>query len=485
MLDSPRLRLLRRLRTHRSPSSLHEDHLPERPTASRLREVAAAVESGERGSAEELAAHLLAVDRDGDPAVLAEAERLLARASPRLWLALDVATRRAWWRAPRWSLATARRLLRGDPSPLGLVVASFHPDGFVRDVVVAHLAELDEPLALPALALRAADWVPRVRDRARAAFDERLDEPTAVVLLATAPVALALWERRQGRWLADRVEAVLREGPEEVLAAALAAPDWRTRRTAHLTALAVGRLDLTAMLRAAAHDGDLPTRLRCAEAAVRTAVAAGTVERVRPLLGSGTASVRAEAVHTLARHGDVAPAVAALADRNPVVREVARAVLRPTGLDPAAHYRRLAASPAPEPGALAGLGETGTADDAGLVRAFLDHPRPRGRAEAVRALRRLGAADPDTLAPMLTDASGAVVRQVTSALRPHASGLDRTRLRALLAPGGPPHVRTAAYRLLHARDTWTRLLTDLDLVADPSPAIRRRARTDLANWLTY
>jgi hypothetical protein len=104
---------------------------------------------------------------------------------------------------------------------------------------------------------------------------------------------------------------------------------------------------------------------------------------------------------------------------------------------------------------------------------------------AVRALRRLGAADPDALSAMLTDPSGAVTRQVVIALRPRASLLDLPRLRELLTASNPQHIRMAAYRLLHERDTWTRLLVDLELVADPSPSMRGRARGDITVWLTH
>lgn len=480
-------RLLRRLRTRADAAGaaahLPDDRLPVRPTEEQLRDATAAVESERGRKADELAALLLAVDRDGDPELLAAAAFLLLRADPRVWLLLDVATRCAWWRARRWSAVAVQRLPQGKSSPLGLAVAAFHPDGHVRQAAVAHLAELDDPLAMPALALRASDWVPQVRDRARSALEQRLAEPSGAALVAAAAVAFALRARREGRWLADLVETVFREGPVELLTAALAARDWRTRRAAYLTALAAGRLDLAQMLHAAGHDGDLPIRIGCAEAAVKTATAAGAVDLVRPLLSSGTALVRAEAVHVLAQGGDTAPAVTALADRNPLVRAVAQAALRRAGSDPLEHYRRLVATARPEPGAVAGLGETGTADDVGLVLPWLDHPQPRGRAETVRALRRLGAAGPDTLSPMLTDPSGAVTRQVAIALRPWASRLDLSRLRELVTAGNPWHIRMAAYRLLRERDTWTRLLIDLELVADPSPSMRDRARGDIANWL--
>ncbi|WRZ88024.1 hypothetical protein OHB54_02470 [Streptomyces sp. NBC_01007] len=479
-------KLLPRLRVRAGvpgvPAHLRDDRLPVRPTAQQLHDAAAAVESRDSRNADELAALLLAVDRDGDPGLVAGTGQLLLRAHPRVWLTLDVAARRVWWRAPRWSAVAVRRLSQGESSPLGLTLAAFHPDGHVREAAVARLAGLHDALAVPALTLRSCDWVPQVRDRARSALEHRLAEPSTALLVAA--LALALGERREGRWPADRIETVFREGPAELLTAALAAPNLRTRRAAHLTALAAGRLDLAYMLHAAEHDGDLLTRIRCAEAAVKTAVAAKTVDAVRPLLSSSTAVVRAEAVHALAQGGDLTPAVAALADRSPIVRAVAQTALRHAGSEPVEHYRRLVMAALPEPGAIAGLGETGTADDAGLIPSWLDHPQPRGRAEAVRALRRLGAADPDTLSAMLTDPSGAVTRQVTITLRPWASRLDLPRLRELLTASNPQHIRTAAYRLLHERNTWTRLLIDLELVTDPSPSMRGRARSDIAAWLT-
>jgi HEAT repeat protein len=365
-----------------------------------------------------------------------------------------------------------------------VTVAAFHPDGYVREAAVACLSERAETLSFPTLALRAADWVPQVRDRARLALEQRLTDPSGGALVNIAAVALALRERHEGRWLTERIEAALREGPVGLLPAALTAPDWRTRRLAYTTALAAGRLDVAQLLRAAQHDGDLPIRVQCAVAAVKAAVAAGTIDIVRPLLSSGTAMVRAEAVQAMAGAGDVTPAVEALSDRNPMVRAVAQAALRRAGSDPATYYRRLVATVPPEPGAIAGLGETGTPDDASLIRPWLDHLMPRGRAETIRALRRLGAADPDTVSGMLTDPSGRVTRQVTTALRPWVDRLDVQWLRHLLAETNPQHVRMAAYRLLHDHDVWTRLLVDLELICDSSPSLRNRARSDLMAWLT-
>ena len=457
------------------------DRLPDRPTWEQVRTAVRAAPSAD--TANELAGLLLAVDRAGEPRLVEEAGQLLLTADPRTWLTLDTALRQRWREAPHWSALAVRRLGHGKSTPLGLALAACHPDGRVRKAAVVRLAGSADALAAQVLALRAADWAQAVRDPARAALAHRLAHTPTTVVPRAAALALALRGRQRGRWLADRVDALFREGPAEALSAALTTSDLRTRRAAYLTALDAGRLDLGQLVFAAQCDSDLSIRVRCAGPAVRTATAAGRTDLVRALLSSGTAQVRAEALHALVQQGDTASATAALSDRHPTVRAVAQAAVRRAGSDPAAHYRRLVTAPRPAPGAIAGLGETGTSDDVPLLTTQLKHSGARGRAAAVRALRRLGAADPDTVSALLTDPCSAVTRQVTVALRPRAHCLDASWLRELLAEDRPWHVRTAAYRLLHARDTWTRLLTDLDLVTDPSPTLRNRARNDLANWL--
>ncbi|HEY3471966.1 MAG TPA: HEAT repeat domain-containing protein, partial [Amycolatopsis sp.] len=144
------------------------------------------------------------------------------------------------------------------------------------------------------------------------------------------------------------------------------------------------------------------------------------------------------------------------------------------GGDPAARYRAMAVSPA----SIAGLGETGTAADAGRLEQALTHERPRVRATAVRGLRRI-APESAAVRPLLTDPSPAVTRQVVAFLR--GKPVDSTALRALLAADQPLHTRRAAAALLRDRDVWTRLHTDLALLRDDDLA--DSAHRDLHTWL--
>ncbi|MEJ2857220.1 MULTISPECIES: hypothetical protein [unclassified Saccharothrix] len=455
-------------------------------------------------------------------------------ADPRGWIALDASARSSTWNAPAWTYTAARRLAAGQAGPLDLLLAACHPNGYVREAVVTALGERDDVTALPMLALRAADWVPEVRDRARRVCAGMLDRAPAEAVTALAPVALALRARQEGRWLAETVENVLRAGPAAALTAALASEDRHTRRLAHTIALDTGRLDVERLVRTARTDPDLPIRVLCAEAAIRST---GDPEVARRLLTSRTASIRAEAVRALAAAGDTDPADRALADRSALVRATAQVALRRAGTDPATRYRALLDQQRPpRPAVIAGLAETGTrtastaraetaaransadsaacaeagaransadsaarveagarADsaetgacaDSAALRPWLSHPSSRGRAETVRGLRHLGDTPRDLLLPLLTDPVGSVTRQVVLSLLDQADTLDERSLRALLHRPHPTHVQRAAYRLLCAHGVWTRISVDLHLIGGPEHALRATARADLGNWLRH
>jgi hypothetical protein len=187
-------------------------------------------------------------------------------------------------------------------------------------------------------------------------------------------LAFALGVRREGAWLARRVEGMLRDLPAQRLEPLLSARDRRVRRAAYRAAIAAGRLGPDGLMRAAVRESDLPIRTMCA----RVAVTAADPAQLRSLLASRTALVRAEALQALIARGDLAVAEAALTDRHPLVREIAQSTLWRGGSDPADRYRRLATRVPAEPSVIAGLGETGRSDDAELVARGLAHRVPVG-----------------------------------------------------------------------------------------------------------
>ncbi|MBG6066347.1 hypothetical protein IW248_002634 [Micromonospora ureilytica] len=458
-----------------SSESPERDYLPELPAI----EWARAGGADRSVSPAEFSAVLLTVARDGEPGLRAAAVDAFGSAEARWCLAVDEALRERWWSATRWSRSLAAELADGEVEVLRLVVAGCHRDGRIREAAVVHLTKHAHPAALSVLALRTADWVAEVRQRARAAVDGRLSSSRGSLTQLTE-MAFALRGRGQGAWLAERVEGVLRDLPLDDLEPLLAARDRRTRRAAYRAATAGGLLSVSRLITAAMKDDDLPIRSLCARGAVQ---AATDPAQLRGLLVSRTALVRAEALQAVTAVGDLGAAEAALPDRHPLVRAIAQAGLRRSGADPAEFYRLLAGREPPAPGVIAGLGETGGVEDAGLVRRWLAHPRSRGRVEAVRALRRLGVTRPAELVPLLRDESGAVTRQIVAALRHDLGVLDPEMLEALLRPGNAPHVRFAGYRLLTLANAWQRLATNLRLIDDPDDRLRAGARADISAWL--
>ncbi|WP_156892949.1 HEAT repeat domain-containing protein [Actinokineospora enzanensis] len=437
----------------------------------RVRRIVDDAALGRSGAADELITVLFSASHG------AQAARTLLAASPSALVEVDFAVRRRSWPGAA-AIDTVRDSVRsGAVPPLAhLIIAGCHRDGHVRQSAVAALDE-----ALPLLALRAADWVPQVREQARSSCLRHLDRAPAEAFTALAPMAFAVRRRRHGGELATTLDALLRDGPPDVLAAGLSITDHRVRRAAYTAGIEMGRLGLDRLLRGAASDRDTRIRLRCADAAVRTARATGDLTVPRLLLTSGSAAARAEAVHMLALAGDVEPALAALTDRVAIVRATGQAALRRAGADSAGRYRAMLAERTPAPAVIAGLGETGTPADADLLLPWLSHPGPRGRVETIRALCRWDRVSVDLLLPLLVDPAAAVTRQATRALRGQASTLDEPTLRALLATTRPRHVRAAALQLLRAHGPWTRIGVDLALVADPD--LGGTARADLVEWL--
>ena len=349
--------------------------------------------------------------------------------------------------------------------------------GYRRQAAVEQL-DITDPMAVPVLALRAADWVYEVREPARQALTRAI-VANAGALLFAAPVGFALASKLHGGWLALLLREELAACDEAVVRRALESADRPFRREVVRVMISRGVLTSADAVRMAERDRDEVVRSLCAQAAFDLR---GSAHDVRGFLSSRSSPLRAHAVADFARNGDVEPARIALSDRTRTVRAIAQASVTSAGEDPAAFYRReLRAVRVVTPALVAGLRETGTAADAELVRIFLGHERPRVRLEAVRSLTALGGADPDDLLPVLSDPSPAVVSWAARALLAHARRLDGTSLRALLESSEPNHVRRAALRLLGARDALTRIAVDLEYANDV--ALGEYARVDLQRFI--
>ena len=355
----------------------------------------------------------------------------------RQWVEFEAAARRTTW------FRGERRLSRR-PSREELAETACGRNGYLREAAVELLANSTDPEALPLLLLRCVDWVRPVRERARSIVLSKLDDSA---LRAMLPLIGILRRRQVDDWMT----ALFRSNLPDLLDTALALEDRETRRWVHAEAIRL--FSRERLLDIAVRDHDF---------VVRTMYGNTLLDRgecVEELVAAGAPKVRMRALTLLG----VDTAVAYLADRSSAVRSMAQALVLKAGGDPAAHYRALPVSF----GALAGLGETGTAADAALLERHLADDRPRIRRAAVRGLRRV-APESASVLPLLTDPSPAVTRQVVTFLRGRFTA--PATLRPLLSRDHPLHTRRAAAALLRDHDVWLRLHTDLTLLSDPDLA---------------
>jgi hypothetical protein len=424
---------------------------------------------------------------DTPDAVMCEVETVLAAADPRFWIALEDV--RDWLFRDGSGTSTGAPA-RSDSLPC-LAVKALSADGRTREPAVALLAEARSLVTLPVLGLRAADWVPPVRNLARGAILRRLaDDPGGAALAALAPMAFLLSGRQQGGWLVGEVTRRLAQAPAgPVVSRLLASKDAGLRRAAYQVLIDSGELGLQRAASAALQDPDIVVRTRCAGYAARLAAETGELPTARLMLASRTPLVRAEALQALNRLGDLDAIRSVLADSNGLVRGTVRFYLRPHGVDfPEAYRQLIVAGGAVTPGAVAGLAEVGTAADAQIFRGLLGHPRSRVRVEALRGLAALAPVidGGEMLAVVEGDSSAAVIRQAAAVTAARGVAVDPDRLLAMVVdPTRPVQVRLAVRQVLASRDSAWRLAVDMMLLADPETAIADRAKADLSAALRH
>ncbi|HEY0023594.1 MAG TPA: HEAT repeat domain-containing protein [Longimicrobium sp.] len=365
-----------------------------------------------------------------------------------------------------------------------------HRDGFVRESVVRKLAERRDGGELVPLLLRANDWVPQVHTVAIAALQARLT-PEYVPHWARA-LALVAWLRRTGRAnnapLVEAVFALLSSGPARTAVRdALYAidDDVRGLRAAILFS-GVGPGDLALVIEGLGN-ADPHVRIAAAEAAAR--LDDEGIRHVLPLLHADPLPrIRALGIRlTVERIGRAGIEVLrrALLDRSAAVSAEARRGI--TALEPmdfAAFYRERMHGD--QPGlarVIEGLRDTGDPSDATLVRPFVDHPLPRVRAAALRALDRFGdEGAEDFLILAVADPNRRVSSTAAKLLLPGVAKVAPSELAALFSADLPPWTRRNALSLLASRGQWIALPWLVRATADPDETIAVYAGVLLRRW---
>lgn len=407
-----------------------------------------------------------------------------------------------------------------DADPLTLALASCDANGHTREAAVRRIVtRLAEPQVPPGLvvflALRTADWVGPVRDRARGALAVLLHADPRRYVPLVVPVAELLARRERGDFVRQQAVAALTAvHGAAVLDELTSAPEPRLRAFAVRTAVAAGRLPLQRLAALATDDPERRCRVPAAQAAAREAVWSERLDVLRRLTTTVDRDVRALALTGMVRAGHPEEAARHLADPSPLVRATARDAARRTGVDALEWYRaavaelvaqvparsrpagedadRLAGVPArarpvaedapssrasgiAAAGVVAGLAECGRREDADRLAALLAHPQHRVRAAALRGLRTLDAVPVGDVVPLLHDRYAAVVREAAAALATRTGQLPAGLAESLLADTSRVAVSRAGIRLLDERDPVRHLTALLRAAAGPEPGVARSA----------
>ena len=201
--------------------------------------------------------------------------------------------------------------------------------------------------------------------------------------------------------------------------------------------------------------------------------------------------VRREALSGLVEKApDKAPSAlrVALLDRHASIREIARFYLcKFGGFDARAFYREVTQSGMQSvlSPAIAGLGETGTADDAGLVLLWLRHPSAKVRRAVVRSVGRLaGDAHVNDLLRAFEDDRPSVTHAARDALRGRLHLVTGERLWDIYRGDRRPHVRRDALILVAGLGKWPSLPYLLRACSDDDPLVALKAREFVHIWLS-
>jgi HEAT repeat protein len=476
--------LLRKL--HEAPSLVARLAGREDPRVDVIRELAA---SGTIEVVPYLSPFIVESNKLASTAMNATAH-LVSRATNQQLLRLDEKLRTSdwWWGWAEWRRTQPGQIWHVEVSEQNRAavfgVLSCHPSGYVRETAVQRLTEIRSGAEMPFLLMRLNDWVAKVHDISRAAVLDRMHANQFEALFDNLDLVFWLEECRrhdhaaivQGvvRRLAsidsaERLANTIRNGPRFV------------RRRAYSAAI---NADLPGAARIVGLGIDIDDdvlRLWATRDA-KTHLSDSELEQILPaLLADRFQPVRREALHcVVARFPDKANSALtdALLDASLALRELARFYLRKSvNFDVAAYYRQnLNRSGSLEP-AIAGLGETGDANDERLIIPFLSDERAKIRAAAVRSTGLLSKGRPGAaLFDLIQDASKKVASEACNALERSIDAIELPDLASLFRKEGRTSVRMAILDLIDLKDTWATMPDLVEAAASDDSEVAQAAQ---------
>lgn len=393
------------------------------------------------------------------------------------------------WRGPQIGAKNLRAVSRGFIGTLGVI--SFNASGYVREAAVRALAAFESSQALPFLLIRLNDWVPAVREQAKAAVLRYVRPSDATAIIRCLPLLLRLKQQRRGEHqeVVDALLGILLEAENrEALLDGLRSSDNATRRS--VFRMMADRQDdgLLAVLREGLRSDDTVVRLMAVRGLRGHLAGFELQEALEPLLCDRFMPLRREALYGFVEklpEQAVKHLNDALFDRHAPIRDLARFYLRRVGeADFSSLYRtKLVGTGSGLSVAVAGLGETGTADDALLLLPFLKHSDPRVRWAAVRAIGRLDSERyDDEMLAALSDTSARVAKAAREIVVLRRYLLTSERLWPIFQKATVRHVRRVALSLMAELPWWESAPLLVSAAGSDDEDVHDRALTYLRRW---
>jgi HEAT repeat protein len=367
-----------------------------------------------------------------------------------------------------------------------------HPSGFVREAAVRALSARPGAVgSMPFYLVRRNDWVEQVRSAAIEALDLCAKRENAEAIVEALPLVyrLVTCTRADHAPFVARIEDLLGQpGCEGALRSGIASPDPRVRRACFSLAFGSSSISRSELLPAGLRDLDPIVRL----GAARTAASAPP-EEVVALLDqierdpyTAVRQVGLDARISLFPDEEASAYERHLLDRSVSIRGQAQRGLGSAKSPLSDFYRSEIQSGQTRSLdiALLGLSEVGSAADADLASGFLDHPLPRVRAAAVRAVARLSSGD---LRPMLyvalEDGSPRVSRAARTVFLTTSVSADPDAIREILDGSEHRHAKVNAISVAQNLARWQRLHFLLRACVNSDSDLASRAALGVCRWL--
>ncbi|WCT57412.1 hypothetical protein PQ456_07875 [Paenibacillus kyungheensis] len=391
-----------------------------------------------------------------------------------------------------------------DIHPIQIIMASFHWDGYVREVAVQRLSQFQNGSEIPWLLIRLNDWVSPIRFKAYRALKQKIH------IRNTEYFIQSIWlvQRLVGR--GKEHHELLNTQIQQLIAQPEARPalehymhstDVYIRQFCYNMMLKTEAADRYALFTSALQDHALVIRLWAArqiDQAIEVdkdsseKISNQWLDIVYMMLADHFPALRRLALDILSYHFPMQAETAlidGLMSHNLTIRETARRHLPKINPIPYVEYYLDQIWNGNESSlavAIAGLGETGTAEDAEVIAEYKDHTQIKVRKAVLTALGKLKpTAYMDVFSQALVDSQPGISKIAKQTLIQYTYMLDRERLIQLVLNCPLSHISRNALRILFAFDSWQSLDSLLRILVQTEHRIVEHTVNHLLDgWIT-